>query len=107
LFGFVHYCDDSFTTFSVPGGVTDAIQGTASFAINQEQLVTGIYIDSNSMLPGFLGAPNGPFIKLNAPGAGTGVFQGTRPKFVSPANVLVGYVTDRNGVGTALCGSRE
>jgi hypothetical protein len=73
--GFVRARNGAIKTFSVPGAGGDAssFQGTFPQAINDEGAITGLYIDGNTVVHGFVRARNGSLTTFDVPGACTAV----------------------------------
>ena len=80
------------TTVDYPGA-----SGTLPLNVSTSGRLTGLYNDSNGAAHGFVGLP-GSLVGFDAPGAGGGTQQGTVGVFNDPANGVVGYVTDAQGV---------
>ena len=88
----------TFTTFVVPGSGTGDNQGTIGWSINTLGVVTGWYIDSNSVVHGYVRATNGTLTPFDAPGAGTGSGQGTQSSGINDGGVITGYDLDSSNV---------
>jgi hypothetical protein len=75
---FVRSPDGKFTAVTPPGDVFGAL----SQSLNNQDAIDGLFVDSNSVLQGFLRQANGSIITFDAPLAGTGNGQGTLPAVV-------------------------
>jgi hypothetical protein len=71
-------------------------QGTLPEVFNLNRLVSGPYIDSNSVSHGFIRNPNGAISTFDAPAAGTGNGQGTIPGGLNFEGDISGYYIDAN-----------
>jgi hypothetical protein len=71
--GFVRAPNGFITPFEAPnaGTAPESYEGTVPYMINQAGWVVGYFEDSSPLLHGFLRAPDGTFITVNAPDAGT------------------------------------
>jgi hypothetical protein len=83
----------SITMFSVPGAGT-----TFGWAMNEANIVTGWWLDTNNASHGFVRAPDGRITKFDAPGAGTGAGQGTTPENINDAGTISGLYVDNSNV---------
>ena len=90
---FLRHPDGRVTEFSVPGAGT-----TYGWAMNEANVVTGWWVDTNNANHGFVRNPDGRITKFDAPGAGTGAGQGTTPEAINDAGVISGNYTDSNNV---------
>ncbi len=84
---------NQFIEFDVPGGTA-----TTPVHINFLGEIAGSYTDANSVLNGFLRAPDGKFTTFHAPGAGTMAGQGTGVNGSNIEAATVGYFYDINFV---------
>lgn len=85
------------TTIDAPGAGTGASQGTAISGIDAAGDVTGVYVDANNVIHGFVRyASTGDFATIDAPGAGTATYQGTYPDAFDAAGDIFGSYTDGN-----------
>jgi hypothetical protein len=82
----------SITTFNVPAAGTGAYQGTIPESLNDFGVITGAYVDSNSVYHGFVGTI-GTFTDFDAPG-GSGY--GTFPIGINDEGATVGYYLNSN-----------
>jgi hypothetical protein len=69
-------------------------------SINNEETITGIYIDANTLYHGFLRSPEGKFITVDAPRASTdpGGGDGTLPKSINAERTITGHYADAQAV---------
>jgi hypothetical protein len=90
------------TTFDAPGAGANLYQGTWPTAINPARVITGYYLDTNSVYHGFLRSRVGSFTSFDAPGAGNQAnaypTQGTQAFSINRALTIVGYYTDTGGI---------
>jgi N-acetylneuraminic acid mutarotase len=84
----------TYTTIDVPGAGTGALQGTAVTAIDPAGDVTGVYIDANNAIHGFVLPAGGVITKFDVTGAGTGSGQGTIPTGINSSGVIAGTYID-------------
>jgi len=84
--------------FDPPGTYKAPGYGSLALANNDEGAVIGYYVDANVVYHGFLRAPNGKIITLDAPGAGSSVgqSQGTVPYSINDLGAIAGNVEDGN-----------
>jgi hypothetical protein len=98
---FLRHTDGTFKVFDDPDAGTGAGQGTTpdtSSGLSPAGVVSGFYIDSNSVYHGFLRASDGTFTSVDAQGAGTGAGQGTLLASINPKGVTAGVWIDSNNV---------
>jgi hypothetical protein len=90
------------TILDAPGAGTGQYQGTFPTAINSARVITGYYLDANSVYHGFVLTRHGSFTSFDAPGAGNQAnqypVQGTQAFSINPALAIVGYYTDTGGI---------
>ncbi len=85
---------NGFITIDAPNAGTGAMEGTASFTINGNGDVTGIYLTSGAVSHGFVRLASGTLSQFDAPGAGSGSSQGTFPISINSSGTVVGYLSD-------------
>ena len=89
----------AYTTFEVPGAGTGENQGTAALSINASGEITGIYIDANGLLHGFLRPASGsPITAFDVQVSGLGKVLATIPTAINTAGEITGSYADGNGV---------
>jgi hypothetical protein len=66
--------------------------------MNEANIVTGWWLDTNNASHGFVRAPDGRITKFDAPGAGTGAGQGTTPENINDAGTISGLYVDNSNV---------
>ncbi len=91
------------TTFEAPpdaGGQGFGCAVDCSLALNDEGMVTGIYLDANNVYRGFIRSPRGKLVAFDAPGADAtpGSFNGTFPVSINDQGVITGYYLDAKQV---------
>jgi hypothetical protein len=91
--GFLQKSDGETTIFNVAGAFA-----TNAYTLNSRDEVTGVGLDANFGLHGFIGFANGDIKTFDAPKAGTGQFQGTRPTTINDYGQVIGWVLDSNNV---------
>lgn len=83
-------------TGTMPAAGTGAWQGTEPWYINLEGVVSGYYLDGNSVFHGFLRAPDGRITTFDAPNAGTIPGSGTGALGINRWGAITGNFTDNN-----------
>ena len=96
--GYLRSPDGKFTTFDAPGAGTGSYQGTGCFSdcpvsLNDWGAITGIYIDANSVLHGYLRSPEGKIVTVDPVGSTY-----TFPDGINDFGSITGYYIDANGV---------
>jgi len=86
----------SFTTVDVPGAGTNSQQGTAVSSINAAGDITGVYVDANNVVHGFVLPAGGTLTKFDVPAAGTKAGQGTIPASINSSGTITGVYVDGN-----------
>jgi uncharacterized repeat protein (TIGR03803 family) len=81
----------AFATIDVSGAGTGAQQGTAITSIDTAGDVTGVYVDANNVIHGFVLPAGGVSSAFNVTGAGTGAYQGTFPISMDTTGNVTGY----------------
>ena len=94
-------------TFDVPGAGTGAFQGTFGIAISPEGTITGYYLDSGSVVHGYVRARDVTFITFDAPGATTAPHQGTVPFSINRAGTITGLFDDAKSVAHGFVRTRD
>lgn len=94
----VRSASGTFTSFNAPGAGTANSQGTVGWAITASGLITGWYLDTNTVYHGFLRTVTGALSTFNAPGACTAADQGTNPLGINGAADIAGYYVDLGNV---------
>jgi hypothetical protein len=91
-----------FTTFLPPGAgpYGAGCYSDCPIGLNDWGQITGIYLDANNVVHGFLRNPDGKYTTFEAPGADTtaGSYSGTFPYSVNNQGVITGYYLDANNV---------
>src|SRR5262249_57159378 len=72
-------------------------RGTVALGINASGIITGAYVDANSVVHGYL-LSGGQFTTIDDPNAGTGAFQGTDAAVSNASGSIVGVYIDANSV---------
>ncbi len=88
----------TFTTIDAAGAGAGSLQGTLGIAINAGGDVTGIYIDSNNVVHGFLKESTGSELSIDAPGAGTQQEAGTEAAGINASGEIAGFFFDTQGL---------
>lgn len=96
--GFLRSPDGKFTTFDAPGAGTSSYQGTGCpsdcpTSLNDLGAIMGSYIDTNSVLHGYLRSPNGNIATVDPVGS---VF--TWSSGLNDFGAITGYYADANNV---------
>jgi hypothetical protein len=96
--GFLRRPDGKFTTFDAPGAGTGSYQGTGCFSdcpvsLNDRGAITGIYIDTNYVLHGYLRDREGKIVTVDPVGSTL-----TFPDGINNSGSITGYYIDANGV---------
>jgi hypothetical protein len=65
----VRASDGTMTTFDAPGAGTGAGQGTNAVCINEAKVITGFYLDANTMFHGFVRFGDGAIATFDGPNA--------------------------------------
>lgn len=96
--GYLRSPDGTFATFDAPGAGTGAYAGTGCSAdcpvsLNNRGAVTGMYIDANYVLHGYLRSPDGRIKNIDPSGS-----QYTWSSDVNDVGAITGYYVDGNGV---------
>jgi hypothetical protein len=96
--GFVRSPNGTITTFNAPGAGTGTYEGTGCFSdcpvsLNDWGAITGVYIDANFMLHGYLRNPQGKIATVDPPGS-----TGTLPYGINDSGAITGYYLDANNV---------
>jgi hypothetical protein len=90
------------TTFDPPGEGPNGIGCYADCPMGLNDLgeITGIYLDANNVIHGFVRTPEGKFSTFEAPGADTTAndFNGTFPVSINNQGTITGYYIDLNNV---------
>ena len=111
MHGFLLTREGRLITFDVPGAGnvpglsfkdtpagTYGGQGTYAMSINSEGVITGSYLDENSVGHGFVSASFGTFTSFDDPAAGTSTYLGTFAWNINAAGVIAGNYWDSNSV---------
>jgi hypothetical protein len=106
---YVRTPDGKFTTFDAPGAgsssqtppyngiATGTNPGTYAVSMDDSGVIAGYVIDANSVMHGYLRAPDGTMTMIDVPGAGKESGQGTLVGTIS-AGAVAGYHVDANNV---------
>ncbi|HEX3429653.1 MAG TPA: hypothetical protein VHT03_02110 [Rhizomicrobium sp.] len=78
--------------------VDGRLQGTVTDGINSKGWINGTYVDANSVLHGYLRAPDGNITTFDAPDAGRGPNQGTFAVKITNHENIVGWYQDASSV---------
>jgi hypothetical protein len=90
---------ENLTAFDVPGAGADSGQGTSAQGINEFGEITGHYLDTKSLVHGFVRHKDGTFTTFDAPDASQKAGQGTFPRSINKDGVIAGfYQTDPGGI---------
>lgn len=103
--GFVRAANGTMVAFNAPGAETTACAtkgpgtifcGTGGVGINTAGDITGVYVDPDGLLHGFLRLANGTLNSFDAPGAGTspGGIEGTAGIAINDAGKIAGAYAD-------------
>ena len=90
-------------TFDVPG----AGQGTLGYAITPDETITGPYIDSGTVMHGYVRARDGAITTFDVPGAGTASGEGTFPYSINPPGTTAGNYIEASSVSHAFLRARD
>lgn len=90
--GFVRSAAGAFTTVSKRGAVETGVTG-----INNHDKALGFYIDTNSVVWGFIQGKNGKRTIFQDPNAGESYGTGTQPEAINDAGAVTGYYADAEG----------
>jgi hypothetical protein len=93
--------------FDAPGAGTGAGYGTLAYSINAAGTITGPFLDSSTVVHGFVRAKDGNITTFDATGAGTGIGQGTVPFSINPAGAIAGLYHDANNVNHGFLRARD
>jgi hypothetical protein len=107
--GFLRSADGTIVSFDAPGAETTPCAssgpggvfcGTGGLGIDKAGEITGIYVDKDGALHGFLRSASGTFTAFEAPGAGTGSggFEGTGGIGINDEGIIAGTYGDANSV---------
>jgi len=96
--GFLRSPNGEFTTFDAPGAGTDSYEGTGCFSdcptsLNNSGAITGLYLDSNFVLHGYLRTPDGNIVTIDPPGSVAAFSSG-----MNDLGTITGYYLDANSV---------
>ncbi|HJS98217.1 MAG TPA: hypothetical protein VJ756_03940 [Terriglobales bacterium] len=96
--GYIRSRNGKFTTFDAPGAGTGSGQGTGCpsdcpTSINDQGQITGVYIDANFVLHGYLRSPEGKIVTVDPAGS---VF--TWSSGLNDFGTITGYYADANNV---------
>jgi hypothetical protein len=96
--GFLRNARGEFTTFDVPGAGTDSFEGTGCpsdcpVSLNDWGAITGIYIDADGVLHGYLRTLDGKSATVDPPGSIL-----TWTSGINDRGVITGYYVDANDV---------
>ncbi|MGH9741085.1 MAG: chitobiase/beta-hexosaminidase C-terminal domain-containing protein [Candidatus Acidiferrum sp.] len=87
----------TYTTFTVPGAGTSALQGTLAVSINAEGDIAGLYLTAANVAHGYVrSAATGTITTFDAPDAGAGPSQGTFALSIDTAGDIAGIYFDAN-----------
>lgn len=94
--GFLRSPDGKFTTFDAPGAGTGSYQGTGCFSdcpvsLNDRGAITGMYIDANYALHGYVRRPDGRITTIDPSGS-----LYTWSSGINDEGAITGYFADQN-----------
>jgi len=73
------------------GGTIISFDVSGADSINSARVITGGWVDANSVHHGFVRSANGKITSFDAPNAGKNTGQGTLPQSINTAGVIAGY----------------
>ena len=110
---FVRTPDGAITTFDAPGAGSDTIpgfvggipvagilggEGTYGASINRQGTIAGFYVDSSSVVHGFVRSKDGEFTTFDAPNAASTPGTGTYAANINDFGMVAGVYVDASGV---------
>jgi hypothetical protein len=104
LLGYVRARDGSITTydfasFNPPGFYDPTVVPTcADQCMNEAGTITNGYSDLNTVVHGYLRAPDGTITTFETPWAGTVAFEGTVPQAINTGGAVTGFYIDAGDV---------
>jgi hypothetical protein len=88
--GYLRAPDGKFQSFDAP----NEAYGTGVTGLNDENVITGSYADTNYTSHGYVRAADGTFAEFDAPDAGSGEEEGTYPAAIDSAGKIAGSYVD-------------
>lgn len=79
-------------SFAAPGAGTAAGSGSGTFpeSMNDTGVITGRYVDRNTVYHGFLRSPGERFVIFDAPGSSSALDDGTFPRSINSSGAITG-----------------